>query len=71
ASLRSIRRIWCFNPGRKKQSRSFRIYRETLSRFSCATSPVTLLGGIFSPISRVFPSQKPVHQPRKKMIVAT
>ncbi|MGT3834838.1 hypothetical protein ACRASL_13735, partial [Staphylococcus aureus] len=26
------------NPGRKKQNRSFRIYRETLSRFSCAAS---------------------------------
>nr|MDH3084378.1 hypothetical protein [Bacillus subtilis] len=25
--------IWVFNPGRKKQNRSFRIYRETLSRF--------------------------------------
>ncbi|WP_435524303.1 hypothetical protein, partial [Chryseobacterium indoltheticum] len=34
--------FWCFNPGRKKQNRSFRIYRETLSlAFSCAASSLT------------------------------
>ncbi|WP_435523402.1 hypothetical protein, partial [Chryseobacterium indoltheticum] len=27
----------CFNPGRKSKNRSFRIYRETLSRFRAAS----------------------------------
>ncbi|MEQ0619642.1 class I SAM-dependent methyltransferase, partial [Mycobacterium tuberculosis] len=30
--------IWVFNPGRSPTTSCFRIYRETLSRFSCAAS---------------------------------
>ncbi|MGZ9807934.1 hypothetical protein ACTMNS_08935, partial [Staphylococcus haemolyticus] len=31
-------KTWCFNPKPNNLDRRFRIYRETLSRFSCAAS---------------------------------
>ncbi|MGZ9808145.1 hypothetical protein ACTMNS_10145, partial [Staphylococcus haemolyticus] len=45
---------WVFNPKPNNLDRRFRIYRETLSRFSCAALPyiVTLLGSFALLISR-------------------
>ncbi|MGZ9808542.1 hypothetical protein ACTMNS_12445, partial [Staphylococcus haemolyticus] len=36
-------KIWVFNPKPNNLDRRFRIYSETLSRFSCAASCITLL----------------------------
>ncbi|MEQ0608477.1 hypothetical protein ABLN72_10530, partial [Mycobacterium tuberculosis] len=37
--LRSVTSSWVFNLQASQHFHCFRIYRETLSRFSCATSP--------------------------------